>query len=177
MDVTTPLLQLRDAGADSLLVFASSGYGHIYNNLKTIGWHPLMIVPPNAFAQELNALGPLVQDDLLYSNVVVKSGASLDPGLTALMTLMANKGISFPGLIGSAMGINDALLMVKYAIEKTNTLDGPTLRNAIEGSVTRASHRLPILHTFSPAHHVGITQIFLCSLNGFGQFGTPIQAG
>jgi branched-chain amino acid transport system substrate-binding protein len=177
VDVTTQLRQLQGEGADGLAILASSGLGHIYDGLRTLGWTPPLYANEVARFVGYEELGSLAGDIVNTCGVPLKMGGKLDPGITSVLEAVSAKDGVTPST-PSAVIFNDDLGILKVAIEKAKTLDPETLSKTIE-ELKDFSYTSPTYkYTFSSTQHNGFpaSSVGMCRLKPMGPFDYPYAA-
>ena len=153
--MTTQLSTLKDAGAKTLALFCYSGCGQVFDSLRQISWKPNILVSSNiyytAFAS-VKDYGDVTFASCPYS---VESGGTLPAGASAAIAAIA------PAL-GGESALNqvfvqtaDAYEILKYAIEKANSLDPDALVKAIETLKGKSFNDPAVTFTFSDKTRAG----------------------
>ncbi|HLG92308.1 MAG TPA: ABC transporter substrate-binding protein [Acidimicrobiales bacterium] len=177
VDVTTQLRQLKAAGADGLALFAEGGLGQVYDGLRAIGWSPPIVTTAAAYIVGYSSLGSLAATTYSNCSVALQPGQEPDAPSTALLQAVSAKTGVNPNLT-AAIIYNDDLLILKYAIEKTRTLDPDAIKSAIEGIKSMSFTSPQYRYTFSVTNHDGwpYSEIHMCKMAPLGKFDFPIIA-
>jgi branched-chain amino acid transport system substrate-binding protein len=179
-DVSAELRQLKDAGADSIITTQSANYGPLYNGLRAINWAPTVFIGTGAFFDSTGSIGDLADKVI----VGMPNGTCLEPGGSlpanwdkVLATFKARTGQQ-PALITSVQAGVDSLNILKKAIESTNSVDGPTLKKAIEQMSNQSFFDPSWTYTYTPTDHFGWTGGGVgCAATGTEPtYGTPYLA-
>lgn len=179
IDVTTQLLQAKNSGAKAIVLLVSTGYDHIYDGLRAIGWTPDIYVTSGALADGFASIQNLASSMSMICSPLTVSSATESLGST-LDTYMAKIDQAIPGpqeLHGTAPSFADDLYTFKAAIEQANSTDPDAIKAAIETWTNKALITPLMTYTYSPTNHVGITasQNAMCSVSSFGPEGFPIR--
>ena len=153
--MTTQLSTLKDAGAKTLALFCYAGCGQVFDSLRQINWKPNILVSSNIYYTAFAS----VKDygDVTYANCPysVEQGGTLPAPALAAINAIA------PALGGSStlnqvfVQTADAFLILKYAIEKANSLDPDALRKVLEGMKAQSFTDPAVTFTFSDKHRSG----------------------
>jgi branched-chain amino acid transport system substrate-binding protein len=174
VDVTAQMRQLKSQGATAIAVLSSSGLGHIYDALRTVGWTPHIYATAVAYTVGYDSLGNLANATVANCNAPLGKGEQLDPALTNLFKAVSAKSGVTPST-STAVIINDDLLIFKAAIEHTKSIDPGKLRTYIEG-LSDASFTSPkYTYTFSPQNHNGypLKNLGICTMKPLGPYDYP----
>jgi branched-chain amino acid transport system substrate-binding protein len=161
VDLSTQMAQLKSAGADSLIIGGGGGFTQAFTALQSSGWSPSIY----SFASiwHLPKLGGLQGTPLAanaFSNCdgyCLASGSQPLPAVDALTKIVFAKVGQLADAGVQVIGGNDSLLILKYAIEKTNSVDGNALKQTIE-SIKGMSFTVPTYsYTYTSTNHQGIT--------------------
>jgi len=177
VDVNTQMSELKAAGADGIALLAEGGLGTVYQSLRSIGWSPLIVTTAAAYVVGYSALGSLASTTFSNCGVALAKGQSLSPSLTSVMQAVTAKTGVQPNDT-SAIYDNDGLLILKYAIEKADSLSGPAIAKAIEG-IHDMSFTSPLFsYSFSASDHAGwpASQVHVCYMAPLGPYGIPYIA-
>ncbi|SFP69964.1 ABC transporter substrate-binding protein [Amycolatopsis rubida] len=174
VDMTAQLRQLKASGAQAIALLSSSGLGHIYDGLRTIGWTPHIYANSTAYSVGYDSLGSLAAETTANCNAPLKPGEQLDPKLREVFqAVSAVTGVT-PSL-ASAVISNDDLLIFKAAIEGTNSVDPDKIRAFVEGMKNVSFTSPSYTYTFSPANHNGypLDRLGICAMAPLGPFDYP----
>jgi branched-chain amino acid transport system substrate-binding protein len=180
IDLTTPLTKAEEAGIKTLFPTGFTGLTAMVSGIKQIGWSPTVVGwgGLSLFGVTASQLPPGAVDGCYQSYTPGQTTSTLlTPVNTAL--LEANKakiGLN-PGTPGIIMQYN-ALLVLKAAIEKANSLDGAKLEAAIE-TIKNFPLDIPgVKDSFSASDHTGWPDVALkeCTLK-YGPYDILYAAG
>jgi branched-chain amino acid transport system substrate-binding protein len=176
VDVTTQVTQLKDAGADGIIVLAEGGIGTVYNDIKALGWHVSLVAPPITYLIGFSSLGYLAASAYTYCTVALKPGDTLPAHLSEVTQTVAAQAGTGAVLGGNLLTEADPLYILKYAIESTRGLNPDQIVKAIEGIHDRSFIAAPYAYTFGPSQHDGYPQseIHMCTLSKVGALETPV---
>lgn len=176
-DVTTQLRQLQSSGANAIVLLATAGMANVYNGLRTIRWTPPIITTAASFFNGFSSLGNL--GPTTYSNcaVALQKGQEPDPSITAVLQATSAKTGVNPS-VGQLVLTNDDLLILKAAIQQTNSVSPEKIKSAIEGFSDNWFTSPSITYSFSAGHHGGWpeSQIYMCNMTPLGPFDLPYIA-
>lgn len=177
VDVTTQVNALKAANPQALVVLGVSNYGVIYQALHTAGWSPKILetavglLDGESQAESLN----LASNMALACGNSIPSTGTLDPEATKVMTYMSGQPEATANLHNALLAV-DTLLILRYAIQKSNSVSGPAVVKNIN-SISKRSFSSPAYPwTFTTANHAGYeqTNVHMCTLAP-GKFGLPVR--
>lgn len=177
-DVTTQVTQLKDAGANGVIVLASGGLGTVYNDIRALGWHIPLVAPPITYSIGFSSLGYLAGNAYTYCTVAVKPGGVLPGSLRTLTQAVAASSGPAAVLGGDLLLEADPLYILKYAIESAHSLNPDKIVTAIEGIKDKSFIAPSYAYTFGASRHDGYpaSGIHMCTLSQVASFGTPVLA-
>jgi branched-chain amino acid transport system substrate-binding protein len=176
VDVTTQLKALQGSGAQALVVLAETGFNHIFDGIRQIGWNVPIVggIVTYSFADSLGALGP-------------RTVASCAPGLTAGQqpsAALAAAQQAYLNSSGSSLASpasvlsQDAVYMLKYAIEKENSTSGPAIKAGLETIQNKSFMDPSYAYTYTSTSHAGWAGVdTMCKVVPLGPDSLPIRAG
>jgi branched-chain amino acid transport system substrate-binding protein len=177
-DVTTQLRQLKDGGADGLVILSVGAVvGHVYEALKALNWSPKTVGTYSLLYSGRTSLGALAANTFFSCGIGVADGATPDAGLD---TLVQKSNTAFGKLPTNAGGIwsIDSIKILKAAVEKHHSIDPDAIKSAIE-SFKGVSYTSPnFTYTFSATEHAGWprSEVKMCRLDKVGPDGIPVFA-
>lgn len=143
LDLTVPVTQARQAGIQTLIPTGFTGIQPLFAAIKQVGWSPHVIGPQGAFAGNgvTTAQAPpgTVDECYFYYTTGKPTSTLLTPTVTALLKAAAGKVGTNPST-ASILYTYLILDVIKYAIEKANSLDGSQLATVLE-----STHGLPTI--------------------------------
>jgi ABC-type branched-subunit amino acid transport system substrate-binding protein len=180
-DMTTQLAQLKQAGAETLGLWCEVGCGKVYDGLRQLNWSPNILTTEVLYYsgfESVKALGAKTFGDCPIS---VAEGEQPNPTLADIIRTVAAKS---GGINVTAQGIPlnaDSWLILKYGIEKANSLDGEKVRDAIETISDMSFSDPDVKYTISNEHHAGFDaanpeDISMCSFDKLGALSLPVKA-
>lgn len=177
VDVTTQLRQLQGEGVDGVAILGSSGLGHIYEGLRTIGWTPPLYANEVARFVGYEEIGSLADKIVNACGVPLPMGQKLDAGMTAVLKAVSDVNGVSPTTPTSVI-FNDDLGILKAAIEKAKTLDPEVLRETIEAMKDFSYTSPTYTYSFSASQHNGFpsSSVGMCRLKPMGPFDYPYAA-
>lgn len=179
--MTTQLSKLRAAGAKTLGLWCEVGCGKVYDGLRQIGWSPNILTTEVLYYsgfESVKALGSKTFGDCPIS---LAPGAQPNKTLKDVITAVAAKAGGL-GVTDQGIPLNaDSWLILKYAIERAKSLDGPAIKAAIESIHEQSFSDPEVKYTFSSQHHAGFDaahpeSIAMCGFDKLGPLSLPIQA-
>ena len=160
VDLTTTMQELRAAGADSIIIGGGVGYQQAFTALTTLGWKPSIYGYTAIY--ELPSFGGLEGTPLATNafatcgSYCLASGTKPPESLVTLVNDIKAKIGNVPDIASSVVFNEDDLLILKYTIQKSHTLSGPALRDAIQ-TIHNQSFTLPTdKYTFTATQHRGL---------------------
>jgi branched-chain amino acid transport system substrate-binding protein len=177
-DLSTPVAQLRSAGAEAVVIGGLAGYDQAFAAMRTSGWTPWIFAyaSPNVEPKRAGLQGT-PQEARAYavcSGYCAPEGGTIPARLSVIAKVVSavepGSDPTFEGLFG-----NDSLLILKYAIETAKSLNSDAIKSAIE-SIQNMSFTLDSLkYTFSSTEHGGLTtpEPMAAVRLGLGQYGVP----
>jgi branched-chain amino acid transport system substrate-binding protein len=178
--MTTQLSQLKEAGAKTLGLWCEIGCGEVYDSLRQIGWSPNILTTEVLYYAGYTSVKELGAKTFADCPISVAAGAQPNATLADIITTVA-KQLGGQNVTDQGIPLNaDSWLILKAAIEKANSTDGPAIKAAIE-SITDQSFSDPdVKYTFSAAHHAGFDaadpkSITMCGFGALGPLDLPIQ--
>ena len=166
LDLSTTLTQAKQSGIETLMPTGFTGVNSMVAGLKQIGWSPA-IIDYGIFS----GLG-VTADQVPASTVSMCSvhytadATATQPLLTATNTALLEASKAKVGVNPETYGIlgqYSYLLIVKYAVEHANSLDGQKMAAALE-SATSIPTLLPgITLSYSATNHYGLPDDALTS--------------
>lgn len=176
VDVTTEMRQLRDSGANGLVVLAVGAVvGHVYEALQAIGWTPPILGTYSLLYSGTTSLGSLARTTFFACGVGVAAGQQPDPGFAALVQLQNRRIARLPTNAGGVWS-NDSLHLLKAAIEQYRSLDPDAIKRAIESMHDVHFTSPQFTYSFSATEHDGWppTHVHRCRLDTFTSDLIPI---
>lgn len=172
-NVQTQLLQLKQANPDVVLVMIGLGYGAVWNGMKSMGWSPNIVGDLAAFYFEYTAMGSLANN--AFSPAwwgSIPSHPTLPQTISGYMSLIKPLNPpNYPGLLISANVGLDKVLLVKYAVEKYNSVDPNAMKQALETlndtPIFWQGNRL----TESASEHTGVVGPYSAGAMNMAQLG------
>jgi ABC-type branched-subunit amino acid transport system substrate-binding protein len=159
ISVQTQLLQLKAANPDVVLVMLGLGYGAVWTAMNTIGWKPNIVGDLAAFYFEYDALKGLASNAFspAWFGQIPNHKALPQRVLDLMKTIGPYVGAPhYPGLlIGAAQDINK-LMILKYAVEKANSVDSDALKAALETMNDTPLWWQGSRFTYTPRVHTGL---------------------
>jgi hypothetical protein len=179
VDVTTQLEQLKASGAQGIVLTGETGFGHVYDDLRGIGWAPPIFTTYAAYFVGYSSLGNLAATTWSTCQTDIMAGEGLPPHLDTIVPYVIHAtGLQFIGIASVLLNENDSLLILKYGIEHAHTLSGPAVAKAIE-SIHGIGFTVPSYkYYFSAAHHAGwpASESHMCIMKPLGPYQTPLTA-
>jgi branched-chain amino acid transport system substrate-binding protein len=177
-DVTTQIRQLKDGGADGLVILSvGAAVGHVYEALKALNWAPKTVGTYSLLYSGRTSLGDLAANTFFSCGIGVANGGTPDPGLDALVQKSNTAFGKIPTNAGGIWSV-DSIRILKAAIEKYHSLDPDAIKSAIE-SFKGVSYTSPnFTYTYSAQEHAGWprSEVKMCRLDKVGQDGIPVFA-
>jgi ABC-type branched-subunit amino acid transport system substrate-binding protein len=155
-NVTTQLAQLKAANPDAILISAIYGYGPIYTGLESMGWSPTIIGDVGVPNANPNTLGPLAAKTVAPCWYGIYKGTALPSNIVNVMHLYAPMNTIDAGLLIIADAYLEKILLAKYAIEHSNSTEGPAMKAALEKMTNTPLYWSGMRFTFSPQVHSGL---------------------
>jgi ABC-type branched-subunit amino acid transport system substrate-binding protein len=183
VSLSTQMAELRAAGAKGVFITGGGGFNQAFAAMMSIGWSPyifsyasILVIPKLA-----GLLGtPLATHAFTLCDAYCLStpGQALPASYASLVRVVeAKTGVTEdPGV--SVIDGNDDLQLLKYAIEKAHSTDGPSLKRVLD-DVRNKSFTLPqFRYTFTPTDHNGLTtpQPIISVARGHGPLGSTYLA-
>jgi branched-chain amino acid transport system substrate-binding protein len=174
--VTAQVLQLKNAGADALVLSAQSGLGMVYSALRQLRWSPTILASSAATSVGHSSLGTLAPSAFAACSVALTPGQQPPSTLSGVLQSVEAYVGATPLAI-SALFYDDDLQILKKAITKARSTSGPDVKSQIE-QLTAVFTTAPYSYTFTAAGHAGWAQanVHMCGLSGFGPYGLPLIA-
>lgn len=175
--VSAQLVQLRNAGADGLVISAQAGLGTVYSDLRQLRWDPTILTTSAADRVGYSALGSLAPSAFAACSVAVTPGRQPPSTLSDLIQSVEVHIGSTP-LAASALFYDDDLQILKKAITQARSTRGPDVKGQIE-QLTAVFTTPPYAYTFTSTDHAGWSSanVHMCGLSGFGSYDLPVIAG
>lgn len=176
-DVSTQVRQLKSSGVQAVVLFAASGMGHVYDAMRTLGWAPPIVTTAASFFDGYSEMGALGKSAYANCAVALDKGAQPDSGMKQVLDAVTAKTGVNPS-VGQVVLTNDDLLILKAAIEKTNSLNPEKIKAAIEGFRGKSFTTPTIEYSFSESNHAGWprSQIRMCGMQPLGPYDLPYIA-
>lgn len=135
VDMTPQLIRVRDAGADTVILWALDREGNqLLRGMDKIGWRPANMVAAWGLAGNLGEIAGKLADGVLVFQTYTWMG-KLDPrGAAVWQKIQAKYGLKTPDQIrmGSAVANSyDAVNILALAIEKAGAYDRDKVREAL----------------------------------------------
>ncbi len=178
VDVSTEVARLQATGAKTLVLIAQVGVATVYAALNSAGWSPTIMGTAVNYFEGYSSLGQFATKSYANCQVGLAPGTNLDPQLGSIVKLVEAKTGSQLGYASTILNVNDGLLILKYAIDKTHSLNGPKIAAAVETIRNQGFTSPQYPYTFTVSDHAGwpASGIHVCQLSPVGQYGTPILA-
>jgi ABC-type branched-subunit amino acid transport system substrate-binding protein len=173
-NVQTQLLELKQANPDVVLVMIGLGYGAVWNGMKAAGWSPNIIGDLAAFYFEYNDLGPLAQNAFSpawYGSI--PNHPQLPSNIVSFMNVIGpyNGAPNYPGLLIAANVDLNKILLVKWAVEKYNSVDSDAMKKALETLNDQAIFWQGNKFTENATTHVGLIGPYSAGAMNMAQLG------
>lgn len=179
VQMTTQLTELRAANPQVLIVATEFGFGPIWQSLHSMGWSPKIMGDVGFFYDGYNSLGSLGANAWAPCWQGLPNQGSSTPLPPANVISAVNQigpissGISPDPLIATSVEM-EQILLVKWAIEKTHTLDSTALKNALETMRNTPIWWPENQFTYTPTYHnalVGPYGAGICNASPLGKIG------
>lgn len=180
--MTTQLSTLKAAGAQTLALFCYAGCGQVFDSLRQIGWKPNVLLSPNIYYTALSSVKDYSTVSWSVCPFSVNASDTAPPqGVKDAVDAIA------PALGGqSALDqvfaqTADAFLILKWAIEKVNSIDSAALKGALESMKGQSFTDPSVTYTFSSTTRSGYVPatsdklIPICGLGDLGIYKLPIR--
>jgi branched-chain amino acid transport system substrate-binding protein len=179
VDLTTEIQQLKAAGTDTLIAANVLGFGSLYNALRAVSWKPTVIETTAAYYDNSASLGDLAATTFAGCNVGLQAGKPFPDKVNAVLkAVTTDLGGPQPDAIVSVLSAYDALLQLKWAIEKVGSLDGTKIAKQLEtiNNMSFAGPDWP--YTYTAQSHLGwpADNNHFCTVTPLDQYGTPTIA-
>jgi ABC-type branched-subunit amino acid transport system substrate-binding protein len=158
-DVSTALLQLKQANPDLVLVAVNQGFGAIWTGFKALSWDPPLMTYGGAFYDSYDSMKELADNGFApTSDCVRKDHPPFSPQLTTLMDAYVGAvGTISPNMLIYVNTDSMQLELLKYAIEKNHSTDPNAIKSALEGMDNQSFIDPLFVYDFSPDNHFGLT--------------------
>lgn len=179
--MTTQLSTLKAAGAKTLALFCYGGCGQVFDSLRQINWKPTVLVSPNVYYIAYSSVkdyGDVTYSGCPYS---VEKGKKAPAAEAAAINAIAPKLGGESPLDQVYSETADAMQIVKYAIEKANSLDPDAVKSAIETLNDKTFTDPSVGFTFTADHHAGYTPntpnklMPICGFTQLGDLQLPVR--
>jgi ABC-type branched-subunit amino acid transport system substrate-binding protein len=177
--VTTELQQLRSSGAQALFLLTEGENQVVYNNLNSMGWKPPILTSDASYYSGISALGPLAATTYANCSIGLPPGGALDPQLTQLVaigekTTGGPQPYEAPGLLTIA----DMLQMLKYSIEKANSISSAAITQEMLTISNKSFSDPNYAYSFTQQSRIGwpSNQEHTCLVTPLGSHDTPTLA-
>jgi branched-chain amino acid transport system substrate-binding protein len=173
VSLNTQMQELKAAGADALVIGGGGGFNQAFAGLQAIGWSP----PIYSYSSitHLPKFGGLAGTPLAATSYFQCDGycikhpnGQLPPKLKSLTNYLLPISGPVPDPAVNIIGGYDALSILKYAIEKQHTLNGPAIRQAILGIKNKSFTVPSFKYTYTVANHQGLRTNLPIGNVGFG---------
>lgn len=157
VDVSTELSQLKAANPDLVLVALSQGFGPVWDALHSLDWSPQILATEDAFYDGYTSLGSLAPTALAVSSDCLSPGTQISSLPQSVQTLMKEYSPveTINNMLIFVHADNVLLELVKYAIEKYDSVDPDAIRKAMEGIHNQSFLWSQFTYSFSPTNHAG----------------------
>jgi branched-chain amino acid transport system substrate-binding protein len=175
-DLTTPLLQLKNAGTKVLVVSGFTAIANIFTALKQVGWSPI-VMGISVTQAPMSALGAEASNTYYLCNYYYSGNPGQPAG--AAKAVIDKMAVQFGETTTSsgALGWYDILLTLKAGIERAKSLNYAAVVKGIE-SAPVSSVWPGISFKYSAGNHEGWQsgQLRLCKATPLGAGGVGIAA-
>jgi ABC-type branched-subunit amino acid transport system substrate-binding protein len=157
VDDSAAVAQLKGANPDLLIVYIGFGYGPLWSAIRAAGWSPPIMATAGAWYDGFNGMGPLATKAVASYYDCADSASQTWPADVA--ALMGKYSAATGGLITNYLTFVNtdtvSLELLKYAIEKYNSVDPTAIKTALEGISNQSFYG--VSYSYSPTNHYGIT--------------------
>jgi branched-chain amino acid transport system substrate-binding protein len=178
--LNTQMQQLKNAGADGLVITGGAGFATAISALKSLHWSPKIVSYTSIY--HLPDLAGLTGSSLAanaYSvcdSYCIAPGATIPADIAAQLNAVISRTGAQPDIGIAALQPAANVALFKYAVEKNHSVDGDAIKSALEG-IKGQHFVLPgVEWTFSPTNHSGFTTAnvqYSTLANGLGPMGVP----
>jgi ABC-type branched-subunit amino acid transport system substrate-binding protein len=157
VDDSAAVAQLKAANPDLLVVYIGFGYGPLWSAMRAASWSPPLLAAAGAWYDGFNGMGPLATKAVAsYYDCADSASQTWPADVAGLMgQYSAATGGAFTNYLTFVNTDTVALELLKYAIEKYNSVDPNAIKAAIEGIANHSFYG--ITYNYTPTNHYGIT--------------------
>jgi branched-chain amino acid transport system substrate-binding protein len=182
VDVSTQMQQIKDAGADSLIIGGGGGFSQAFAGLQTIGYSPNIYSFSSIwFLPKLGGLEgtPLAQKAFATSAYCLPASGVVPPTLDKAANAVKDASGSYPPTGDIVIPGYDVLQILKLAIETSKSTKGPDIKQQIESISGKSFILDDHKYTYTSSNHDGLKDIPVCVASvakGIGPDGIPYLA-
>jgi ABC-type branched-subunit amino acid transport system substrate-binding protein len=157
VDDSAAVAQLKSSNPDVVIVYISFGYGPLWSAMRAASWSPPILAAAGAWYDGFNGMGPLADKAVApYYDCAESASQTWPSDVASLMSQYsaATKG-GFTNYLTFVNTDTVPLEMLKYAIEKYNSVDPKAITAALESINNQSFYG--ITYNYSPTNHYGIT--------------------
>jgi ABC-type branched-subunit amino acid transport system substrate-binding protein len=175
VNVQTQLTELQQSNPDVLLVMLGLGYGPVWSGLNTLGWNVPVVGDLAAFYFSTANLGRVA------ANAVspawwgqIPNHPDLPQNIVDVMNAIGpNVGAPhYPGLLISASVEMSKALLIKYAVEKSNSVDPDKMKAALETMSDTPIYWPGARFTYSATEHTSLVGPYSAGAMRMDKFAT-----
>jgi ABC-type branched-subunit amino acid transport system substrate-binding protein len=180
VQMSTQLAELRAANPDVLIVATEFGFGPIWQALRAMNWTPKIMGDVGFFYDGYSSLGSLAPNAWAPCwQGLPNTGSSTQLPPQNVISVVnqigpISAGISPDPLIATSVEM-EQILLAKWAIEKTHTVDTTAVKNALETMRNQPIWWPDNQFTYTPTYHNSLVGPFgagICNAAPLGKIGS-----
>lgn len=175
-DLTTPILELKNAGTKVLVVSGFTALTQVYAALNQVGWHPV-VVGISVSQVPVASMGAAAAQSYYLCNYYYTGTSGQPAGAAAEVIKKMEPQFGASTTSSGALGWYDILLTLKAGIVRAKSLDYAAVVKGIESGPI-ASVWPGITYTYTATNHEGWPNglLRLCKVSPLGGGGVGIAA-
>jgi branched-chain amino acid transport system substrate-binding protein len=173
-DVSAAIQELKSAGPDVVEVLISDGLGTVWNAMNTIGWTPKVVTTEGVYFDGYSALGAVGSSVYNLCPAALDLNENPPANVASAVASITQQIGALPDRLAPIQVFVDQFEIMKYAIDKYNSLDPVALKSAIESIHNQSFFYNKFVFDFSPDNHAGYVGLNVCPSKALNSMGIPI---